>query len=191
MKSAFSYLSVLFVLLSFFASAQVKPAFKELTYVTYETDELKKHATIKDLLVIDANGQVKYKSVYYNGIADTIYKLTEAQVTKLNSIFNGQKPLKEYVIKTKMPGTMRFAGPFDYIIYESKDGKKDELTIVAPFMADEFNKALDYLAKGPAKADKRVKKIKNEILENQILKCEKATANLPKVELPPSEIITN
>lgn len=190
MKALFSTLSLLLILSSF-ASAQVKPSFKKLTYVSYETDALKQNATIRGLLVIDANGKVNFKIFYYNGVADTIYKLTITEVEKLNNIFNGEKKLKDFVVRTKMPGTMRYAGSFKYITYVANNGETDELTIVPPFMEDEFNNTLVNISKRPKKVNPKVKQIKDLSLEKQILICEKATPYLPKIELPPSEVIMN
>jgi len=128
---------------------QVTAKFRSLTYVTYET--VGENVVIKDIVEINKDGRARYRSVWYNGIADTTYQLTNDKLKQLNEIFNGTKPLKSFMQSTKLPENRHFAGPLDYIEYTSKVGGTDHLTIVSPFMSKEFNEALDYLAAIPLK----------------------------------------
>lgn len=165
----------------------VKPAFKEFIYASYTTSGAGKnvHLTIRDVTRIDALGNVHVRSVYYNGVADTTYRLKESKLKELNAIFNGKQPLAHYVVRTKMEPGMHFGGTYDYIHYTDLDGKQDEITLASPFMSDDFNKALDYLVIGPSKADQKVRSIKDLALAAAILNSEKRTKDLPPIEQPP------
>jgi hypothetical protein len=189
MKKIKSSLLVVLLCIAINALSQVaeKPVFKQLTYATYESFFVGKveKAEILDLLEIDAYGKVHYRSKYYNGVADTVYQLNNKAIKKLNKIFNGKMRLKSYLLKTKLKEGSHYGGNFDYLSYVDSSNQSDEIIVVNPFMTKEFNDALDGLGIPPHKANKKVKKIQDNLLTTKILQCQKSTNYLPKIELPP------
>lgn len=178
---------LIYLLLAFVAGANaqnVKPKFKSLTYVTYETEGAK--TFIKDLTEIDGNGKAHFRSIWYNGIADTTYQLANEKIEQLNGIFDGTHPLKSFMERTKLEDGHHFGGSFDYVTYTGTNNKTESLTIVSPFMSNVFNKALEGTVILPSKIKYKGKVINNPALEDQILRSEKRASYLPKIEQPPS-----
>ncbi|TSD64831.1 hypothetical protein FFF34_013095 [Inquilinus sp. KBS0705] len=163
---------------------QVIAKFRSLTYVTYEIAG--KKAVIKDIVEISEDGKARCRSVWYNGIADTTYQLTESKLKQLNRVFNGAKPLKSFMESTKLPENEHFAGPLEYVVYTNNLGGEDHLTIVSPFMNNEFNEALEYLGINPSKIKYKGKTIINPGLARQILSSEKQATYIPKIEEQPT-----
>ncbi|MFD1258539.1 hypothetical protein ACFQ3S_17160 [Mucilaginibacter terrae] len=192
MNKVKSYLLVALLSMAINALSQVaeKPVFKQLTFATYESFFVGKveKAEIIDLLEIDAFGKVHYRSKYYNGVADTVYHLNNKTIKKLNKIFNGKTRLKSYLLKTKLEEGSHYGGDFDYLSYVDSSNQSDEIIVVNPFMTKEFNDALDGLGVPPHKTNKKVSKIQDKILSARILRCQKSTNYLPKIELPPDQM---
>ncbi|MBL4675882.1 MAG: hypothetical protein JKY70_06725 [Mucilaginibacter sp.] len=173
------------LLLILHANAQdTNPKFKSLTYITYEIEAGK--AVIKDIMEIDNIGKVRYQSVWYEGIADTTYQLSSERIAKLNAIFNGERPLKSFMIKNKLEKGSHFAGPYEYVNYTLPNGKAEEFTIASIFMSETFNDAVDRLAVSPSKIAREGKTIKRPLLQKKILLSEKRSTYLPKIEEPPT-----
>jgi hypothetical protein len=162
----------------------VKPKFKSLTYVTYETEGTK--VIIKDLTEIDGNGKAHFRSIWYNGIADTTYQLAKDKIEQLNGIFDGTHPLKSFMEKTKLEAGHHFGGSFDYVTYTGTNNTTKSLTIVSPFMSKVFNDALQGIIILPSKTKYKGKVISNPALADQIFRSEKRATYLPKIEEPPT-----
>jgi hypothetical protein len=164
---------------------QTKPQFKYLTYITYETTA-SKEVIINDIVIVDATGKAHYKSVWYNGIADTTYQLSVIKIQQLNRVFNGSKPLRDYMDRTELPKGSHFGGSYSYASYIDNHGKTENFTVVSPFMSADFNDALSALIIMPSKIAYPGKTINNAVLSKQILLSEKRSKYLPKIEEPPS-----
>lgn len=175
--------AALFSILNAFAQNQVQPLFKHITYVDYEIKKSAKsqHIVIKTITEIDATGLVNFKSIFYNGVADTTYRLSDQTIATLNKYFNGSK-IKKYQVRSKLEHQ---GGDLSYLAYTSKNNKSDETIIVDSFMDDDFYKTLLSISIAPRKANKKVKSINNPVIEQKISKCIKATPDLPIEEEPP------
>jgi hypothetical protein len=185
------YLSVfVLVAVAFNLKAQepVKPRFKQLMYVEYETHVIKSNevAEITAILTINAAGLVHLQSKYYNGVADTTYHLSNDLMNQLNDVADGSKKLKTNMVADKLPAGHHFGGNFEFLSAVSNAGKKDELIVVAPFMTGRFNKLMEDIWINPSAADTKVKNIKDPELSARIIALEKQCTYLPKIEQPPT-----
>jgi hypothetical protein len=129
------FITSFFLVVCSIANAQkVKPQFKKLTDIIYEIDSTgnTKKIIIKDYFEIDSNGRAHLKSVYYNGIADTTYRLSDTSISRLNKIFNGSKSLKSYMMTNKLPAGDHFYGPLEFVSYTSINNTMDNIIVVTP-----------------------------------------------------------
>ncbi|NHA04180.1 hypothetical protein G7092_10260 [Mucilaginibacter sp. HC2] len=170
------------------AQPHIKPAFKYWVHATYETklSGAKKQVEISDLQEINEAGLAHLKTKYYKGVTDTSFYLSDDQIQKLNTIFNGSKKLTSYMVANKLPPGRHYAGPLEYLYYIDARGKSDELLLVDAFMDDGFNQLVQSVFILPSKVDQKVKSIKNPVLTGKILKCESSCTYLPKIEQPPT-----
>lgn len=145
----------------------------------------KEKIVFRDVVDIDENAQIKFKSKYYNGVADTTYQLSNNIIKKLNNIFNGSNSLNSYMVTNKLRSGSHFAGPLQYLKYVDGHNKTFEFIIVFPFMAERFNEALRNLVILPTKANRDIKEIDDSKLEGRIFKTQKASMYIPKIEEPP------
>ncbi len=173
----------LFSVMNTVAQNRVQPLFKHLTFADYEVKKSAKReqVVITTITEVDGTGQVNYKSVFYNGVADTTYRLSDQTIADLNKYFNGSK-IKKFQVRNKLE---HHGGDLSYLAYISKSNKSDEMIIVDGFMDDDFYKTLLSISTSPSKANKKIKSINKPVIEQKILKCIKATPNLPSEEEPP------
>jgi len=171
------------------ANAQsVKPAFKKLWFASYETAKpgKVKAVAVKDLIEITETGAVHFRTVYYNGVADTTYQLAEDLIIKLNKIFNGDKKLESRMVANRLKPGEHYAGNLSLISYVDHKDKIDNFIYVEPFMNDQFNDLMQKLPILPSKVSYKGQIIEDKAIENQIIESNNVCTYLPDISLPPS-----
>jgi hypothetical protein len=104
------------------ANAQtVKPRFKELTLAVYQPNDSAKAlgVTIYTYYKINSDGIIHFilndfntSSHNFTGITnDTTYRLSDKIITELNKVFNGETPLKSYIVLEQLPHAVMLSGP--------------------------------------------------------------------------------
>ena len=184
MRTLLSFLLAFNVFCSVANAQKVKPLFNTITDVVYRTDS-KNNPVIENIVEVNAKGVVHYRSVWYNGIADTTYQLQDTSITKLNKFFNGAKPLTGYMLTDKMNPGHHFAGPLEYVSYTGNGNKTDSFILVAPFVIPALNDVLREINIMPSKIAYKGKTITNLTLSKQIKITEARCSYIPKIEEPP------
>ena len=121
--------------------AQVKPQFKELTVVSYQpNDSLKRMGvTINSYCHVDSDGILhvilndgsiffkdKSPRLSFTGfVRDTTYQLSDDAITALNTVFNGKRKLKSYIILSNLPHGIFVSPPGSFMTYTTNDNVKE------------------------------------------------------------------
>jgi hypothetical protein len=112
---------------------------------------------------------------YHNTLTFNSYQLSRAQLRKINSIFNYTKHLKDYVIRKNLDSNEFFQGTYKFLSVIYRNGCKDSLCFIVPFMSNDFQNVYHMLDSIYWADKKRLKKIspfiipqyfKNAILSN-------------------------
>jgi hypothetical protein len=119
-------------------------AFEKIEYASFDiTPKKSKHKN--DIRIdlyynIDKNGLVTIRNDddYHNTLTFSTYQLSTDQINRLNSIFNNTKPLKSYVVRTKFDKDEFFQGTYKFLSVLYKNGHKDSLSFIVPFMSNDF-----------------------------------------------------
>jgi hypothetical protein len=124
--------------------------FERIEYASFDVNsyrtKLKDTAFVDLYSVINRNGLIKVNNndSYHNTHTYYTQRLTPSQLKSLDSIFN-RKSLNMYLAKTKLEDNSFYAGSYDFFLVTYKDGSKDSLCIIAPFMSSDFQKVYDML----------------------------------------------
>jgi ABC-type proline/glycine betaine transport system substrate-binding protein len=166
--------------------AQVKAKFKKIEYAYYTVKDGK--VALDLYFLIDENGFVQTQNQLSNEEQYTTIQLSDKQIETLNTIFNGEKRLKSYMVDAKMKKGEHYAGLYNYLAYTPATGKKDKLCFIDSFMSKSFKEFFDKLGdmlnqQAKTKADKpkyKIGKAKKEILAEH-----KKSPYLPAIEMSP------
>nr|WP_294943434.1 hypothetical protein [uncultured Mucilaginibacter sp.] len=185
MRAQFSFFFAFTLFCSVANAQKVKPLFSAITDVIYETNSQNK-AVIKNIVEVNSQGVVHYRSVWYNGIADTTYQLQDTTINKLNKFFNGTKPLTGYMLTDKLKPGHHFGGDLEYVSYTDTRNKTDSFILVTPFLIPALNDVLGEIDIMPSKIAYKGKAITNPPLSKQIKITESRCSYIPKIEEPPT-----
>ena len=126
-------------------------SFQKIEYASfdvnsYRTDKkvsvyINMYYTISNKGLIEINNKDDYhkKHTYYS------FQLTQAEISKLDSVFKQSKKLKTYLANTKMDDNSFYAGSYDFFRVTYSNGAVDSICIIAPFMTKQFNDVYDFL----------------------------------------------
>jgi hypothetical protein len=183
---------------------QVKPIFKKLVYAVYRPtlSNNKKTVRIQDYLEIDSNGMFRniyiiYKDDYGNHLSyegrmwDTIYRMPDSIIIKLNKVFNGSKKLADHMVTYKLKEGALWAGPFHFLTYTDDNNKMDNLVVVTPsFLDDELADLLNKFWHLPGARVKRNGNIyRNKPFEAEVSKYHYACKYAPQIVEPPKVML--
>jgi hypothetical protein len=120
------------------------------------------------------------------------FKLNEAELKKLNSIFFATKPLKTYLERTKLEKNQLYAGSYDFYRVSYSNNTKDSICLIVPFVSDQFRQINNLLAdifysrKGRAKINRF--DIPGDFF-TALKACYLKTDCLPEIKNPPPFIL--
>jgi hypothetical protein len=141
--------------------------------------------TISNKGLIEINNKDDYhkKHTYYS------FQLTQAEISKLDSVFKQSKKLKTYLANTKMDDNSFYAGSYDFFRVTYSNGAVDSICIIAPFMTKQFNDVYDFLDNLIYVREER-KAIKQfdipNLFRNSLKSCYLKSNYLPEIKNPPS-----
>lgn len=205
-------ISVLAAFLCVFSTSiqaqNVKPKFKKIILVTYRPSGTgdKEFIRIENYTEINAVGIVHnvynafddyYGDLTFKGyMGDTTYtyKISDSLIIALNKVFNGSKKLKQHNINSKKDPTGHFAGPFQFLSYNTENAEDNLVIISQGFLDQELRGVLDKLFRLHfASIHVQGKVYRNKTLEAKILLCHEACKCAPVIEAPPTvkELIKN
>ncbi|HEY9002527.1 MAG TPA: hypothetical protein VIM89_14315 [Mucilaginibacter sp.] len=168
-----SLLAAFFIAVSFSAQAQnVKQKFKHFTYVDYYLDNSDKNQKFNIIQYIDINetGFVHLKLKNNVGILDTVYRLPDTLMIRMNNVFDGNKQLKSLMIKDKYPEGTYYGGSLHFLKYTDYRNISRNFTMVPPFMDQDFNDLLEDIIFRPSDKAYKTESLQNKIIESEIAK---------------------
>lgn len=114
-------------------------------------------------------------------------QLDSNQLQNLNSIFNDNSSLKDYMTTQKLKKGEHFGGSYSFILVTHQDGKQDSLCFIGSFMSKKFNSAFklfDNICYDKSKKVISKFKINQEFTKAIQLSYDKSSY-LPSIENPP------
>jgi hypothetical protein len=192
----------LFLLLIFlsFSNAtiaqNVKPTFKQLTFVTYRPSGKgdKKFIRIEILMNINNDGMMhRMFNIYYDYFGDlsytgmlggdTTYRVPDSLVLKLNEILADNKNMVQQTEFRKLPNGVKFNGPYEFVSCTNKQGDIQNLIITDIYDKNiEFRNILRKLLRMRSQVNRRSEPIfRDPALEATILKYHNDCKNLPEI----------
>lgn len=143
----FSFLIFIFLGLCIQSKTQ-SVSFEKIEYASFDINSYR--TNVKDSIFvhlyssITSDGIIKIYNprdlrqdsprVYYS------FVLTPSELSKINSIFNFNKPLKTYLVKTKLEANEMYAGSYDFYRVSYPNGMVDSICLIVPFVSGSFNK---------------------------------------------------
>jgi len=118
--------------------------FEKIEYASFDIKHLKKKH--KDTIRIDLYSTIDKSGLitilddddYHNTLTFGTYQLNTAQLKKINSIFTSTVLLKNYMIRRSFNNDEFFQGTYNFLAVTYKNGKKDSIFFVVPFMSENF-----------------------------------------------------
>lgn len=172
-----------------------KTAFEKIEFASFDINSprttFRDSVAINLFSTIDSRGVVKVLNddTYHETLTFYTYKLNTDQLKKIHSVFNNVKRLKEYMVIDKLEENSFFAGNYQFLSIEYKNGARDSLCFVPPFMAQEFLVVLEMLD-SIYYGEKETKKIMPFLItphfRNTILAAYKKSSYLPTIRFPPA-----
>jgi hypothetical protein len=126
--------------------------------------------------------------VYYS------FQLSATELEKVNSIFNSTRPLKTYLVKTKLEENSMYAGSYDFYRVSYPKGAVDSICLIMPFVSGQFREINDLLSdifysrKGRIKIDHLA--MPSDFFTS-LKKCYLKSKYLPEIKNPPPFMIEN
>jgi hypothetical protein len=170
-------ISVLAAFLCVFSTSiqaqSAKPKFKHFTYVDYYLDNSGKNQAFNIIKYLEINeaGLVHLKLKNNLGILDTMYRLPDTSIIRMNNIFDGNKQLKSLMIRDRYPEGTHYAGSLHFLKYTDYKNISHNFTMVPPFMDQNFNDLLEDITFRPTDKAYKAESLQNKITENEIAKC--------------------
>ena len=191
----------LFILLSsfFIQSKSQSVGFTKIEYASFDVNSYR--TNVKDSVFIglycsiSPDGLIKINNPGGGQDSAKVYyslQLSPTELKKVNSIFNSYKPLKTYLVRTKLEKNSMYAGSYDFYRVTYPDGAVDSISVIVPFVAKSFREIDDlfsdvfYSRKNRTKIDRF--DIPNAFftsLKNDYVKSK----YLPEIKNPPPSII--
>lgn len=119
--------------------------FEKIEYASFKI--IKSNGGQKDSMFIDLYSIIDNKGLarvlndddYHDTLKFYIHQLSKERLAKINTVFNPQKRLDTYFATKKLGDNEFYAGAYRLFLISYKDGQKDSLCFVEPFMKEEFN----------------------------------------------------
>ena len=168
--------------------------FEKIEYASFDVIPTKsKHANhirIGLYYRIEKNGLVTILNDddYHNTLTFNGYQLSRTQLRKINSVFNYTKHLKDYVIRKNLDSNEFFQGTYNFLSVIYKNGCKDSLCFIVPFMSNDFQDVYHMLDSIYWADKKRLKKMQpfiiSQYFKNTLLSNYRKSALPNKKSLP-------
>lgn len=119
--------------------------FKKIEYASFKIVKSKSSKTdsvfISLYSIIDDKGLAKVidDDDYHDTLKFYTQKVDKERLDKINTVFNRQKKLDTYFYTKKLGANEFYGGEYHLFLISYKDGQKDSLCFVEPFMSSEFN----------------------------------------------------
>lgn len=140
---------------------------------------------------INKNGLVTVlnRDKYHHILSHYTYQLNSRQISNLNSIFNGDKFLKNYMVHTKLGTGDYYAGSYSFLRIKYINSKRDSLCFIPSIMNAKFQNIFDML-NNIYYQKKNITVIKPFLLPEDFIFSTSAeylrSSFLPRINFPPS-----
>ena len=183
---------------SFIQSKAQSDGFTKIEYASFDVNSYR--TNVRDSVIIglycsiSPDGLIKINNpgdlqdspkVYYS------FQLSPRELKKVNSIFNSNKPLKTYLVRTKLEKNSMYAGSYDFYRVTYPGGAVDSICIIVPFVSEAFREIDDlfsdifYSRKNRTKIDRfDIPNVFFTSLKNDYVKSK----YLPEIKNPPPSI---
>lgn len=171
---------------SVFSQGKVKPLFQALAFASYERNDQNKpeaglYISINNTGSISIVDKMGTEPDYYT------YILPDSTIRKLNTIFDGSRPVQSYQVTDELGDGFHYAGDYSFIAVTNKDNKTEYLAYITPFMSDDFNEVyMEIIMTFSLKKNRTTQVISiPKAFLDKLSEYDQKAVNLPQKELPP------
>ncbi len=119
--------------------------FEKIEYASFKI--IKSESGQKDSMFIELYSIIDMKGLakilndddYHDTLKFYTHQLDKERMAKINVVFNPQKKLNTYFITKKLADNELYGGVYHAFLVTYRNGEKDSLCFIEPFMSREFN----------------------------------------------------